>query len=342
MDRMELRRVLGLHGDLGALTESELDELAGRLRVVELRPGEVLFTEGEPASFLGVVLEGILSQRVHDGGETEVLRAGPGQIVGELGLLDPAPRTTTAVAIRAVRVAVLDRESLDVLYERRPRIGAAVVGAAIKEMTRKLREIDQRTQRLMATARPTSAQGERVVTVEMLRALPGFDKFTDDELGVLVSVAPERHFPAGAMLCRQGEVGRSCFCVVSGEVEVLMAAPAGDQIVWRLRPGSIAGQMALVDRAPRSASLRAAGTVLALELHKETFEKLLAASSPLALRFQRHVAVSGIKQLRGATRTLGGLLEAAAAGAPQQQQPVEWSVKFDSADVSRVGPLPRR
>lgn len=345
MERNEMRRVLGLHHELSALTDGELDELAGRLRAVELRPGDVLYTEGEEGAFMAFILDGLLSLRVQAGGtDTEVLRAGPGQIVGELAMFDPAPRATTATALRAARLAVLDRDALDVLHARRPRIGAAVVGTAIHDMTRKLRDIDSRIARQLATVRMAlPSQPERMVTVAMLRALPGYETFTDDELGVLVSVAPERSLPPGGILCRQGEVGRTCFCIVSGEVEVLKATPAGDRIIWRLRPGSIAGQMALVDRAPRSATLRAAGTVLCLELDRETFERLLAASSPLALRFQRQVAIAGIKQLRGATRTLGDLLDTAASDSGRPiDEPVEYSVRFDSPDVSRVGPLPRR
>ncbi len=138
-----------------------------------------------------------------------------------------------------------------------------------------------------------------------LRALPSLGGYPDAELDLLASVAQEVSIPAGGLLCREGTTGQSCFVIVRGEIDVFKALGAGDRVLATLGPGAMVGQMALVDRAPRSASVRARTPTVALELSREVFERLLGAQSPFALRFQHQIAVAGIRQLRTALDRLG-------------------------------------
>lgn len=159
-----------------------------------------------------------------------------------------------------------------------------------------------------------------MITIADMRASGGFRAFRDEELELLLTVAPERRFAAGADLCRQGERGLSCFFLVEGEVEVLTATARGEHRLARLQAGNIAGQMALVNHAARSATLRALTPVVAVEFDRETFERLLTAASPLAVRFQIQVAVGCIRQLRGATARLGELVASAGSLPPRASQ----------------------
>ena len=64
------------------------------------------------------------------------------------------------------------------------------------------------------------------------------------------------------------------------------------------------GQLALLDRAPRSATVTATSETAALEVRSDAFANLVRASSPVALRFQEQVALAGVRQLRAATKRL--------------------------------------
>ncbi|MBK6536188.1 MAG: cyclic nucleotide-binding domain-containing protein [Deltaproteobacteria bacterium] len=119
-----------------------------------------------------------------------------------------------------------------------------------------------------------------------LRALPALREYSDAELAVLVTAAIEQRMSPGTILCREGEVGRSCFLVVSGEAEVVRAAAEGERVLATIAPGTFIGQIALVDRGPRSATVRGRTEGVTLELSRDVFERLLSACSPLALRFQ--------------------------------------------------------
>ncbi len=147
-----------------------------------------------------------------------------------------------------------------------------------------------------------------MITSKMLRALDGLREYSDQDLATLVAAATEKTIAPGMAMCKEGEPGASCFVLVAGEAQVTRATPAGERVLTQLGPGAIVGQIALVDRGPRSASIRARTTCLTLELGREKFEQLLAAQTPLALRFHENIAIAGIRQLRGATERLMGVI----------------------------------
>ncbi len=141
-----------------------------------------------------------------------------------------------------------------------------------------------------------------------LRALSSLQDYSNAELKMLASAAPAREYKVGDCMCKEGMVGQSCFLLATGEVEVVKRLDGTDRVLATLRAGAIVGQMALVDRSPRSATVRARVHSIALELTRDVFEHLLSTHSPLALHFQTQIAVAGIRQLRLATRKLAELL----------------------------------
>jgi CRP/FNR family cyclic AMP-dependent transcriptional regulator len=140
------------------------------------------------------------------------------------------------------------------------------------------------------------------VTAEQLSALPSLAAYPPDELAVLLTVAKAREVAAREDLCREGDPGRSCFLVVAGALDITKMGSTA--VLATLGAGTFVGQMALVDHAPRSATVTAREPTVVLEFAREPFERLLAARSPLALRFQEQIAIAGIRQLRQATARL--------------------------------------
>lgn len=70
----------------------------------EFQPGEIIFHEGEPGDYMYVVLEGEVDI-VHN--EKVINRVGPGEILGEMALIDNSPRSATArVSLPSILVLV--------------------------------------------------------------------------------------------------------------------------------------------------------------------------------------------------------------------------------------------
>lgn len=105
-----------------------------------------------------------------------------------------------------------------------------------------------------------------------LRALAFFEGFTDGDLDRVAELADDLEVEAGTCIIDQGRVGQECFVVESGEVGVY----AGDEHIVTLGAGSMIGEMALVDRRPRSASVIAETEVRLLAFDTKAFRTLLS------------------------------------------------------------------
>lgn len=107
---------------------------------------------------------------------------------------------------------------------------------------------------------------------ERLRSLAFFEGFSDEELARVGELAEEVELDGGERVIDQGRVGQECFVIESGEVGVYV----GDEHIVTLGPGSMVGEMALVDRRPRSASVVSIGPVQLLMFDTKAFRKLLS------------------------------------------------------------------
>jgi len=112
------------------------ERVARRLEERRLEAGEVLFREGDPGGWLAVVLDGEIEVvTTHHGREQLLSLIGPGGHVGEMSILDGAPRSATARAKRPTRIASLSSGAvLDEIMDSRPAAQAMLV-----EMARRLR-----------------------------------------------------------------------------------------------------------------------------------------------------------------------------------------------------------
>jgi CRP-like cAMP-binding protein len=80
------------------------------------------------------------------------------------------------------------------------------------------------------------------------------------------------HFEPGQVIIEQGEVGQALYVLVSGSVEVRRERPGGEPVVLdTLGAGQFFGEMALLDDAPRSASIIATEPTACLTLWKWHF-----------------------------------------------------------------------
>lgn len=85
--------------------------------LVTLKPGEVLFKKGDPAKHMYVVLSGTV--RVGDG-NTVFEEISPGGIVGEMALIDEAPRSATVTAAGDCMLAQIDERRFLLLVQNTP------------------------------------------------------------------------------------------------------------------------------------------------------------------------------------------------------------------------------
>ncbi len=154
-----------------------------------------------------------------------------------------------------------------------------------------------------------------------LRELPQFSRLNDHELQVLASILHSEVFAGGDIIFREGDLGRSCYFLVKGEVEIVKSLPGGgSRVLATLQRHDVFGQISLIDSGPRSAAARAAGSIMVYRLNREDFDTLFSSGSRFAFQFQLGVARAAASQLREANRRLNLLLETQRSGVPPTRQ----------------------
>ena len=106
------------------LSPEEQEELRAMMTQTTLRRGETLFNEGDSGDRLYILLSGKvkLGHASADGRENLLAVLGPGEIVGELTLFDPGPRSTTATAVAPTELLTLDHNQLMTFVESHPQL----------------------------------------------------------------------------------------------------------------------------------------------------------------------------------------------------------------------------
>jgi CRP-like cAMP-binding protein len=107
-----------------ALPEPTLNALAAAMTERHAETGQAIFLQGDPGTSLFAVLAGQVRIVVGgtDGREHVLRVATPGDVFGEIAVLDNQPRTADAIAATNCRLLVLDRRRLLALMEQQPAI----------------------------------------------------------------------------------------------------------------------------------------------------------------------------------------------------------------------------
>lgn len=122
---------------------------------------------------------------------------------------------------------------------------------------------------------------------DLLRSHPLFSSLNEEEIANLLTeeVSQERVYPQGTVILRGGEVGDSVFLISSGAVEVTLRGTTGPlQPLALLQAGEIFGEMAVLERRPRSATVLAKENCLLLEVAGAELRKRLEAHPEMQVK----------------------------------------------------------
>jgi CRP-like cAMP-binding protein len=112
--------------------------------------------------------------------------------------------------------------------------------------------------------------GKDAKTKEISR-VPLFGRCSKRELGLIAGIADEIDLRAGKVLTKEGEPGREFFVLLGGKVEVRQGGRKRDV----LEAGDFLGEIALVSRSPRTATVTAETPVRVLVIRDVEFRALL-------------------------------------------------------------------
>jgi CRP/FNR family transcriptional regulator/CRP/FNR family cyclic AMP-dependent transcriptional regulator len=136
-------------------------------------------------------------------------------------------------------------------------------------------------------------------TVELLKGVDIFEGLTEEELRRVAAICREAKYAKGQIVTSQGEEGDEMFIVRDGLVEVTVGeAGEGPRTVVNLGTGQVVGEMALVDRGPRSATVRCVTDATLNVIERDAFEKLCQSSAQIGMVVYRNLAADLSFKLR--------------------------------------------
>jgi CRP/FNR family transcriptional regulator, cyclic AMP receptor protein len=116
---------------------TEIKILTSARETRSLEPGDVLFREGDLGDEMFAIVEGAV-ELTRDGAALEIV--GPGHLIGEMALIDDAPRSATATVVAPTRVARVDEKHFAFLVQEHPTFALQVM----KVMAERLRNANER------------------------------------------------------------------------------------------------------------------------------------------------------------------------------------------------------
>jgi CRP/FNR family transcriptional regulator, cyclic AMP receptor protein len=128
--------------------------------------------------------------------------------------------------------------------------------------------------------------------LDHLGSVPLFAACSRKELQKIARASDEIHVPSGKVLVEQGDVGRECFVIVDGTVTV----KRNGRKVATLGPGAYFGELSLLDKGPRTATVEAESPLTVLVLGPREFSGVLDDVPGLAHKLMASLA-SRVREL---------------------------------------------
>jgi HD-GYP domain-containing protein (c-di-GMP phosphodiesterase class II) len=172
---------------LAGLPGPALRRLAERSTRRAYRPGQVVFHESEPGDSLHIVTRGLLSvvRPSRDPGLV-LQRLGVGDVFGEVGVLNDAPRLASVVAVDASETIEVGKRALDEVLDEDPRAMRHMLGTLALSLTLAKEELSRSNKRLEIKVRERT-EDLRESQLELVRRLADAAESRDDATGVHIS-----------------------------------------------------------------------------------------------------------------------------------------------------------
>jgi CRP-like cAMP-binding protein len=267
------------------LSKQDLRAVAGLAELRQYVDGVAVVRVGTRGDAMHVILDGSAVVQPTAGPER---RLEPGDCFGELALVDGAPRAATVVAageLATARIAgpgfrrILREEPLvavgllpglvRVIRDLQAALRAESSGRAPDEQTPFGTAFDPETGIVDGSA--VRDARDLLGWYTALRHVPLFETLPERHLRQVARRFAVRQYGTGRVVVRQGAKGNSFFLLLAGRVRV----EARDGSSTILDPGAGFGELALIDGAPRSATVTSLDQVTVAELPRAAFQRLL-------------------------------------------------------------------
>lgn len=129
-----------------------------------------------------------------------------------------------------------------------------------------------------------------VQETDLLRKVPMFAKLDASKLKLLAFTSEMVAYDDGDEIFHEGDSADCAYLITSGEVNVMTETDTGLVVASTLRKNQLFGELALLNNAPRNATLVAHGTITVMKITGDMFLRLLSENSDMALDVMRQLS----------------------------------------------------
>lgn len=118
-----------------------------------------------------------------------------------------------------------------------------------------------------------------------------FNGLTSAELTEILQICHERQIEPGVIIANQGEPGEEMYIITEGFVQVSIRKGSRQRIIVNLGAGQIFGEMALIDKGPRSATVKAISDPTVVQIiHTDDFDRICIQNNHIGYIVMRNLA----------------------------------------------------
>jgi NTE family protein/lysophospholipid hydrolase len=225
-------------------------DMAACMKPVTLKEGETLFSQGDEAESMYIVIDGRLQAMVtpEEGKKIVVMEMGAGVPVGEIALLIGGKRNASVVAVSDTKLAELTRKDFEEILKKYPEIRVQLLKVLLNRLRRSL----------------------------LAKVLPEyFGEMNEATFHYIESQFEWVHIERDQVLYRKGETADSLYILINGLLNVVEEEKGkSPRLIGVIPWGEIAGEAALLTDEKRRATIYAARESDLVKLSKAAFERI--------------------------------------------------------------------
>jgi CRP-like cAMP-binding protein len=295
--------------------EADLAALARVVRQRTVREGETLWRQGEEARELVFIVDGAVSASLHVAGDrsVEIWRAGRGEVLGEIALLDGNGHTMSVRVTETATVLALGRVEFAALLARQDPSAFRLKRALALLFTSRLRnQLGNLALSLGGEAADPRAEDATRTFAELeyrgppdskyVRRMATFHDFDSLALWGFLTSGRYAHCPPGRTLLAEGAPSTACYLTINGAVEKVLLRGDRRIRVGLAGPGKTFGYESLIDGGSSPVTAITRERALLLVLPRDPFEQLFNGEDAVSRVFLDVIQRELVASLRQALR----------------------------------------
>ncbi len=276
------------------INTEHLNQIFSQAKVYQ--DGDVICEQNKPGQEMYFVKEGSVTVWLD---ESLVASLGPGEIFGEISLFYNVNRSATIRAAgKKTRLGVLTREALGSLFRDNQFYARELIYRLSKILPGRLRNLNDKYKAAIPALHLISGSEEREVPhiddIQMGSILEQSDLFpvlSEDEVSRISHEIKD--FEADQLILSEGDKGDGAYFILDGKVKVIGSSPEFKEIILgELGKGEIFGEMSLIDKKPRSASIVTLTPCKVGYIAMDTFNEFVESKSELSFRLMGFICLS--------------------------------------------------